>query len=272
MKFYYPNFKTKALTFSYDDGTVQDRKLTEIFKKNGLKGTFNLNSDKFGEKGFLENHGGFRVNFDKIDSSEVGKIYEGHEVAGHASKHQNLPTLNDAEFDEAVLNDFDALELLCGKRPIGLAYPFGTYDERTVSKLHSLGVRFARTVKVTYNFEIPDNFLIWHPTCHDHDSKTSQLIEEFLSDNIPELALFYIWGHAFEFDKTDCDRWADMENICQKLSGKSNIWYATNGEICEYITAIREFKSNGCKINNTKFNLYFELDNKLITLAPSECI
>ena len=34
----------KALTFSYDDGVEQDRRLVELFNKNNLKCTFNLNS------------------------------------------------------------------------------------------------------------------------------------------------------------------------------------------------------------------------------------
>lgn len=34
----------KALTFSYDDGIEQDRKLVEIFNRYGMKATFNLNT------------------------------------------------------------------------------------------------------------------------------------------------------------------------------------------------------------------------------------
>ena len=34
----------KAVTFSYDDGVEQDRKLIEIFNKYGMKATFNLNT------------------------------------------------------------------------------------------------------------------------------------------------------------------------------------------------------------------------------------
>ncbi len=244
MIFYYPSFKAKALTFSYDDGTVQDRRLTEILKKYNLKATFNLNSYTFGEKGFLENHGGFRVDFDKINSEEVISLYDGFEVAGHTTRHYNLP--------------------------IGLAYPCGVYDERTINRLESLGVRFARTVKDTLRFEIPENFLSWHPTCHDHATQIDTLINDFLPDNAPHLALFYIWGHAFELDKTDSDRWADMENICKSLSNKNDVWYATNGEICEYITALRSFEATGCKKNNTEHNLYIEFDGKRIVLAPDE--
>ena len=38
----------KFLTFSFDDGTVEDRRLIALFDRYGLRGTFNLNSGKFG--------------------------------------------------------------------------------------------------------------------------------------------------------------------------------------------------------------------------------
>ena len=44
----YPEFKTKAVTFSYDDGVVQDRRLAGIFDKYGMKATFNINGAFFG--------------------------------------------------------------------------------------------------------------------------------------------------------------------------------------------------------------------------------
>ena len=40
----FPQGKNKALTFSYDDGRQEDRRLISIFRKHGLKATFNLNS------------------------------------------------------------------------------------------------------------------------------------------------------------------------------------------------------------------------------------
>ena len=38
------NGKNKAVTFSYDDGVEQDRRLVELFNQYGVKATFNLNS------------------------------------------------------------------------------------------------------------------------------------------------------------------------------------------------------------------------------------
>ena len=39
----FPGGKTRAMTFSYDDGVLQDKRLIEMFDKYGVKGTFNLN-------------------------------------------------------------------------------------------------------------------------------------------------------------------------------------------------------------------------------------
>ena len=45
----YPEGRAKAVTFSYDDGVVQDKRLAEIFNKYGIKATFNFNSQKMKE-------------------------------------------------------------------------------------------------------------------------------------------------------------------------------------------------------------------------------
>ena len=45
------NGKNKAVTFSFDDGVLQDKRTIEILNKYGLKATFNLNSGKFGTNG-----------------------------------------------------------------------------------------------------------------------------------------------------------------------------------------------------------------------------
>ena len=52
MKVYtcFPGGKAKALTMSYDDGKVQDRRLIDIFNKYGIKGTFNLNYGQVGKR------------------------------------------------------------------------------------------------------------------------------------------------------------------------------------------------------------------------------
>ena len=40
----FPGGKFKVLTFSYDDGKIEDRRLVKLFNKFNLKATFNLNT------------------------------------------------------------------------------------------------------------------------------------------------------------------------------------------------------------------------------------
>ena len=47
----------KYVTFSFDDGVTQDKRLIELLNKYGLKATFNLNSSLFGLKGGWEFNG-----------------------------------------------------------------------------------------------------------------------------------------------------------------------------------------------------------------------
>ena len=45
----FPEGKRKALTFSYDDGTIHDRRLAALLNEYGMKGTFNLNYGLLGK-------------------------------------------------------------------------------------------------------------------------------------------------------------------------------------------------------------------------------
>ena len=47
--------------------------------------------------------------------------------------------------------------------------------------------------------------------------------------------LFYLWGHSYEFD--DNNNWHVIEEFCERVGGRNDIWYATNGEIYDYVTA-----------------------------------
>mgnify|MGYP002563950845 CR=1 FL=1 len=64
------------------------------------------------------------------------------------------------------------------------------------------------------------------------------------------LKLMYVWGHSYEFDNGD--GWERIEAFCKTVSGDSEIWYATNAEIFDYITALRALKLSAD--NKTVYN------------------
>lgn len=49
----FPGGKTKAVTFSYDDGSKSDIRLADTLTKYGLKGTFNLNSSNLHSENYM---------------------------------------------------------------------------------------------------------------------------------------------------------------------------------------------------------------------------
>lgn len=217
----------KYLTFSYDDGVRQDIKLIEIFKKYGMKATFNLNSGSLGHIGRI-NHCGFDVCFDKVRTDEVKDVYAGFEIASHGVCHKNFPTLSDDELCDEVVRDAEALEKLSGQKITGAAYPCGVYDEKIPDRLRKIGINYCRTIKDTHSFVFPSDFNLWHPTCHDNDEAVFDLAEKFINSETDNDCVFYIWGHSFELDKNDRNRWYNIEKLCEKLAGRSDICYADN--------------------------------------------
>ena len=115
----YPNGKLKAITLSFDDGVIQDRRLIEILNRYGLKGTFNLNSQLFNVT--IQVGSTVRIDHTKIDPSEVAPLYSGLEVAVHTLTHPNLTTLSDEEIIRQVEEDRKNLSALCGYEVIGMA-------------------------------------------------------------------------------------------------------------------------------------------------------
>lgn len=265
MRFVYPNGLEKALTFSYDDGQAYDKKLVEIFNKFGMKGTFHLNS------GTLDGVTGIEGE-SFVKSEEVASLYEGHEVACHGVNHLNMPAYPISVTNRELTEDRIDLENITGKLVQGFSYPFGRYTPQLIEAAKAAGIKYARTVNDTNGFYPPDDFMQWHPTCH-HANNAIELGKQFL--DVPgyvELPLMYVWGHSFEFGRSK--DWTIIEEFCELMSGKDNIWYATNMEICDYLTAIRnlEYSADGSMIHNTSaLSVWFTNDNgELVEIKPGE--
>lgn len=224
------NGKKKAITFSYDDGVTQDIRLIELFNKYGLKCTFNLNSGLLGKPGQLLREG-VDVRHDKISPERVREIYATHEVATHSVTHPYLTRLTDGEIIREIEDDRIRLSELVGYEVVGHAYPMGDCDRRVADLLRDhTGVKYARTVVSTHNFDIQTDMHLFNPTVYHHREMDEmfRLGEEFLSLKTDEPKLFYIWGHAYEFDIHN--DWKRFEEFLEMISGRDDIFYGTNKE------------------------------------------
>ncbi|MBE7042396.1 MAG: polysaccharide deacetylase [Ruminococcaceae bacterium] len=274
----YPGGKGKAVTFSYDDGVPQDKRLAEIFDRYGMKGTFNLNCEKMRGQ-----------NFTKEEIQEIF-LSKGHEIAVHGAFHRPNGHLRPIEGIRDVLDCRVELEEKCDMIIRGMAYPdtgigiFGNFGDYSSVKqyLTELDIAYARTLGGDNNtFLLPSDFHAWMPTAHHNNSKLSEYIEEFLQiDLSPKMyhakrmpRLLYIWGHSYEFDRDN--NWKLIEEICGKLTNNNEIWYATNIEIYDYVQAYQSlrYSADGHMVcNPTLFTIWLDVDGKLYSIKSGDTI
>ncbi len=230
------NGKMKALTFSYDDGVDQDKRLIELFNKYGLKGTFNLNSSLLGRREDTLTILGRTVGHGKVFASDVRHIYDGHEVAVHTLTHPLLPGIeDDAEIIRQVEEDRIKLSELCGYEVVGMAYPCGgqNHDDRVANIIReNTGVKYCRTIISNHSFDIQEDLYKFKPTVYHFGEfdKMFELGQKFLETEADTPQILYVWGHAYEFDIRDGD-WERMEEFCRMMSGRDDIFYGTNKEV-----------------------------------------
>ena len=232
--------KSKVVTLSYDDGVVQDIRLSEIAKKYGLKVTFNINTGLYCDEG--AERGKF---YGRMKLSEAQKLYinSGNEVAVHALTHPFLEQLTENEIINEIMTDRNNISKQFNCIANGMAYPFGTYDERVIDILRKCGIVYSRTTKSTENFSFPTDWITLNPTCHHGNPRLMELAEKFAEgDRWERSIMFYLWGHSYEFD--DNDNWEVIEKFAEFIGGRDDIWYATNIEVYNYVKAYESLQKS----------------------------
>lgn len=234
----FPGFRKKALTLSYDDGMIFDRRLMEILDANGIKATFNLNSATYGHPR-------------RFSREEAIALYKDspHEIACHGAHHISLSEVDSATATRDILLDRQDHERTYDRIVRGHAYANGDYNDQAVEVLRQCGIVYARTVDDSLSFEIPTDWLRLRPTCHHANPRLLELLDKFLEEppqggswkrHCPRL--FYVWGHSYEFN--DQNNWEIMENFARLAGGHDSVWYATNIEIYDYVKAYESLVYN----------------------------
>lgn len=255
---YYPGGVRRALTMSFDDGKLADIRLAELFKKYGIKATFHYNSANIGKESY-------------VTADDVRKIGEYHEVSCHGQTHAFLDKIPASFAVKEILEDKQALEDITGELVRGLSYPYGTYTNEILTLLPMLGIEYSRTINNTNSCYLPDNFLEWNPTCHQsHD--IDKMWNKLMKFN-KHIRLLYIWGHSYEFDRDNT--WERMENFCKMAGNNEEVWYATNIEIKDYITAMRNLVFSADQkivFNPSAQTVWFGVDGEVMSIKGGETI
>lgn len=273
----FPGGKAKAVTLSYDDGCTADIKLAEVLDKYGIKCTFNLNSTRVlaGKDLTVEDANRLMAN--------------GHEVAVHGRSHKACGIVSPAEGIRDVLTCREELEKAFGRIIRGMAYPDtgithfanGADYAKVKNYLTDLGIVYSRTLGGDNDsFTLPTDWHAWMPTAHHSNPEIMTFIDKFLAlDNqtcycaMRHPRLFYMWGHAYEFDCND--NWDLLDKICEKLAGHDDIWYATNIGIYDYVAAYNSLlwsADHSIVYNPTLYDVYFNITDHDYCVKSGETI
>jgi len=277
----FPGGRAKAVTFSYDDGCRDDIRFAQTLDRYGLKCTFNINSGMFGETG----------GNGKLSPEEISQhlIAGGHEIAVHGLVHRAPGVLRPIEGIRDVLDCRLGLEKTFDRIVRGMAYPDsgirnmqnGASYENIRQYLQDLDITYARTLGGDNDlFRLPDDWYAWMPTAHHSNPNLAEWMDKFVSMDTSSMyssnrfpRLFYLWGHSYEFERNG--NWDLLEQICEKLAGHEDIWYATNGEIYDYVKAYDSlvFSADGRKVYNpTLLTIWFDVDGVLYTIGSGETL
>ena len=270
--FRFPGFLSKACTLSYDDGVRDDIHLIEIMRKYGLKGTFNLNS--IGLTGGKEN---------KLTPEEIKNLFgDDTEIAMHGYRHLSLAKVQPSLAVRDVVADRDFLEGTFDRVIRGMAYANGSFDDSVVDILNLAGVVYSRTTKATESFELPEDWLKLHPTCHHNHPRLFELVDEFLNGSDGQFSwyfwakkprLFYLWGHSYEFPRDN--NWDRIEKFGQIMAERDDVWHATNMEVYKYVEAFKRlvFSADGNRIENpSAIDVYLNVSDKDVIVKAGECV
>ena len=275
----FPGGKAKAVTLSYDDGCREDLKLIEILNRYGIKCTFNLNS--------LSMRGNSGLTKEEISEHILSG---GHEIAVHGANHR--PNGNQRTLDgiRDVLDCRLELEETFGIIVRGMAYPDSGITLFSNSSSYETVKNYLKELDIVYvrtlggdnnNFQMPADWHAWMPAAHHKNPKALEYADEFLKLDLSEKVyhasraprLFYLWGHSYEFKRDN--NWDLAEKLCEKLTSKDGIWYATNMEIYDYTTAYNSLiRSADSRIiyNPSLTKVWFDVDSVLYSIKAGETI
>lgn len=271
----FPGGLGKAITLSYDDGCADDVRFSDRITEAGLKCTFNLTSRKM-------------VDAIPVETIKEKFLDRGHEIAVHGAFHRAEGNVRTIEGIRDVLDCRLELEKEYGMIIRGMAFPDtgitifhnSSSYESIKSYLEELDIAYSRTLAGdNKKFLLPDDWYAWMPSAHHANPEIFEYIDEFLKIKLGKDVygarrhprLFYMWGHSFEFK----DKWDLLDELCEKLGGHDDIWYATNIEIYNYVTAYNSlvYSADGSIVYNpTLIDVWFDVDGEMYVIKSGETI
>ena len=84
-----------------------------------------------------------------------------------------------------------------------------------------------------------------------------------------------MWGHSYEFTEDYGNNWDPMEEFCEFIGGRNDIWYATNIEIVDYMNAAKNLKytaTGDMVYNPSADSVWISVDGEIHEIRGGETV
>ena len=299
----YPGWSCKAITFTIDDGNIEmDKKFISIVKPNGILGTFNLcspNLNKYTADFYRELYSGFGISnhckshpfllkeesfqisdeeFD-IQTADEGKLYktakEGLYLFKATAGWRRTATLE--TYCQLISESHKELEAVFGEGSITtFVWPYGDRNSPEIldyvaNELSYTAVRKTGLLEDTTGFLPPIDRMHWsYNASHKNLLACAEKYDNLADDG--ELKFFSLGVHSVDYE--NADKWDELSEFAARYGNRPNdFYYASVEDIFGYVDAMNEVKITENTVENpTNRDIYLEIDEEKIILAPNEKI
>ena len=196
---------------SWDDGVVDDVRLTGLLRRYQATATFNLNPGLHPPgRSFSWRYGDKEVW--RLGREELAEVYAGFEIANHSMTHPNLSDLSPEALDWEIRASRRLLQDWFQQPVLGFCYPFGGFNAAVKNAIRAAGHRYARTVTEVEPLFPPADPLELGVSCRFNEPAFWTRYERARAAD----SVFLFWGHSYELINEAM--WADLEEKIARIS------------------------------------------------------
>ena len=189
--------------FSFDDGSIFDKKIAQLLEKYGFTGTFYIPS-----------------NCD-LSPKIIKQISINHYIGGHTETHpMDMKLLSCGDLTVEVRNNKKWLEEITGHNINSFCYPRGRYNDNVIAILKEEGFIEARTTQVLRT-TLPEDPFRRDTTIHvfqrsEYNGMAWQNVARSMFKQAKENdGYFHLWGHGWEINRDK--NWEKFEKLLEYI-------------------------------------------------------
>ncbi len=189
---------------SWDDGVVDDLRLTTLLRQHQVPATFNLNPGLHQrQRSYSWQYGDKEIW--RLGQDELTTVYADFNIANHSLTHPYLSDLSAAAMQREVVDSRHLLQDWLQQPVTGFCYPFGAFTPAVKDAVGAAGHIYARTVLESPALLPIADRLELAVSCHFNSPHFWQRYAQAQAAQ----SGFLFWGHSYELINEVM--WADLE-------------------------------------------------------------